>query len=191
MNFFRRLFGRALASTPSSPDELVRYFQEFGFFKGESPHDVLERYEESHSGPLTLTSPWDDIFLLAESPSRVWASDPEADVCAENQVYSEVLPEWAAITGGLVRITNMTESWGTETGPISLQFNLNGKPATLSPSYQDDWIDLDVLCALNELVRHLGVQFECAVDGNFALVTCLRPDEKRRLVSERALPFAW
>jgi hypothetical protein len=129
--------------------------------------------------------------LLAYSDGDVWADDPEADVCAENAVYSEVLLQWARISHGAFGPNGITEHWESESGPITLSFQLGNQPAALSPSYQDDWIDLEVLRQINRLIQPSGRQYECAVDGNFALVLCLTPEQKRTMLTQRKFPFAW
>jgi hypothetical protein len=142
-------------------------------------------------GHRTQGKPWDDMFLLAYSEGEVWADDPEADVCAENEVYSEVLPQWARISRGAFAPSGITEHWDTDGGPITLSFQLGGRQASVSPNYQNDWIDLEALRQINELIAPSGRQFECAVDGNFALVLCLAPEQKTTMRTQRQLPFAW
>lgn len=55
----------------------------------------------------------------------------------------------------------------------------------------DDWIDLEVLRQINTLIASSGRQFECAVDGNFALVLCLTQEQRERMQTERHFPFGW
>ncbi|MBT9561028.1 MAG: hypothetical protein IV100_33700 [Myxococcales bacterium] len=43
---------------------------------------------------------------------------------------------------------------------------------------------------INDLNESSGRQFECAVDGNFALVVCLTADQRARMQAERGFPFA-
>lgn len=131
------------------------------------------------------------MFLLAHSEGDVWADDPEADVCADNEVYSEILPQWAGISHGAFAPGGITEHWDDESGPIMLSFDLGGQQASVSPRYQDDWINLEVLRQINALIAPSGRQFECAVDGNFALVLCLTPEQKATMQTQRQFPFAW
>ena len=122
---------------------------------------------------------------------EVWASDPEADVCAQNKVYSKVLPQWANISCGAFTPSGIVEHWESDSGPIALTFQLNGHRVSISPHYEDDWIDLGVLQQINELISASGRQFECAVDGNFVLVLCLTPEQKTTMLKQRKFPFAW
>jgi hypothetical protein len=174
-----------------SREDVIRFYQHLGFFKAVEPATVIQRYIDGYGEPPSADNRWDDVFLLAYAEGEVWAEDPEADVCADNEVYSEVLPEWARISQGAFLPDNITEDWESETGPVTVSFDLGGQPASVSPSYQDDWIDLEVLHQINQLIAASGRQFECAVDGNFALVLCLTPDQKRTMQGQRNFPFAW
>ncbi len=194
MSWIKDLFSRkteALPSTGGTPEEVIRFYQDVGFFTGPEPAGVIKRWTAESGDLPDPRKPWDDAYLLRFSDGDVWADDPEADVCAENLVYSEVLPEWARISHGAFAPTEINERWEGEGGPINLTFKLAGKPAKVSPAYQDDWIDLEVLHQINALIAESGRQFECAVDGNFAVVMCLTAEQKRRMQTERKFPFAW
>ncbi len=190
MNWFTRVFkgdgGRA-----NDPESVVRFYQRLGFFGHVDPATVVRRYVEDHGNPPNPAEVWDQVFLLAYSEGDVWSGDPEADVCAENEVYSEVLVEWARISGGAFSPVDIREEWDGEEGPITLSFGLGGHRVSVAPSYQDDWIDLEVLRQINGLIQSSGRQFECAVDGNFVLVLCLTADQKAKMRAERQFPFAW
>jgi hypothetical protein len=187
MRWFSKIFK---GDSGSGPEEVIRFYQQLGFFTGANPAGVVHRYTEEHGHSPRADKPWDDVFLLAYSEGDVWADDPEADVCAENQVYTEVLSEWAHISRGAFAPADITEHWESDAGPVTLSFRLGGQPASVSPSYQDDWIDLEVLQQINALIAPSGRQFECAGDGNFALVLCLTPDEKKAMQTQRNFPFA-
>jgi hypothetical protein len=194
MSWIKNLFAGKTKATPAtgaSPEEVIRFYQAVGFFAGAEPGNILKRWTSESGGLPDPRKPWDDVYLLSFSDGDVWADDPEADVCAENLVYSEVLPEWARISRGAFAPTEISEQWDGKRGPISLSFTLAGKPAKISPAYQDDWIDLEVLHQINILIAASGRQFECAVDGNFAVVVCVTDEQKRRMQTERLFPFAW
>ena len=190
MSWLSKIFKGNTENT-NSPEEVIRFYQQLGFFAGADPTAVVERYADEHGKSPSASEPWDDVFLLAYSEGQAWAEDPEADVCAENEVYSEVLPQWARISHGAFTPSGITEHWESESGPITLSFELGVQPASVSPSYQDDWIDLQVLQQINRLITASGRQFECAVDGNFALVLCLTAEQKRTMQTQRRFPFAW
>ena len=192
MSWFKNLFN-SNGDRPgmSGPEAVIVFYQQLGFFAGAAPATVVRRYTTDHREPPDSQKPWDDVFLLSYADGEVWASDPEADVCAENEIYSEVLPQWASVSCGTFAPSDITEHWESENGPIVLSFQLGGQPASVTPSYQDDWIDLEVLLQINRLITPSGRQFECAVDGNFVLVLCLTSEQKSRMQIERKFPFAW
>jgi len=191
MSWFSKILKSDSAKT-SSPEDVIRFYQRLGFFAGADVATVVQRYSDDHGeSPNAAKPPWDDVFLLAYSDGDVWADDPEADVCAEHEVYSEVLPQWARISHGAFAIGGISEHWDGDSGPITLSFQLGDRQASVSPSYQDDWIDLEVLRQINALIAPSGRQFECAVDGNFALVLCLTPEQKTTMQTQRRFPFAW
>ena len=190
MSWFTKIF-KSDSGSVKHPEDVIRFYQQLGFFAGSDPATVIQRYTEDHGAPPKANKPWDDVFLLAYSEGDVWASDPEADVCADNEVYSEVLPQWARISRGAFAPSGLAEHWDSESGPITLNFDLGGRRASVSPSYQDDWIDLEALRQINALIASSGRQFECALDGNFVLVLCLTPDQKGTMLTQRKFPFVW
>src|ERR1051325_4679702 len=144
MSWIKNLFTKKTEPSPATaetPEEVIRFYKDIGFCAGAEPSNILERWAAESGDSPDPRKPWDDAYLLRFSDGDVWASDPEADVCAENLVYSGVLPEWARISRGAFAPTEISERWEGEHGPIRLTFKLGGKPASVSPTYQDDWID--------------------------------------------------
>jgi hypothetical protein len=174
-----------------SAEDVVRFYQQLGFFAGEDPKAVLDQYNSEFTNPLNPAKAWDDVYLLTLSKRNVWSSDPEADVCSQNQVYIEVLKEWSSISEGIFSPTDVRESWGSESGPVTLNFRLNGTQMTISPKYLDDWIDLEILEQINEQIEASGKAFALAVDGNFCVGMLLTKEQKLKMREERQFPFAW
>ncbi|MCY2968824.1 MAG: hypothetical protein NT069_35220 [Planctomycetota bacterium] len=174
-----------------SPEDVVRFYQQLGFFSGADPTEVVQRYAGTYGVPPNASKPWDDVFLLSCAEGAVWAEDPEQDVCIGNEVYTEVLPQWAGISQRAFAPVDISEQWESETGPITVSFHLGGESVAVSPKYQDDWIDLEVLRQVNSLIATTGREFACAVDGNFVLVLCLTPNQKSIMRSQRQFPFLW
>jgi hypothetical protein len=188
-----RFLFSCMKSEPSSiTQQVVRYYQPLGFFRGQDPRTVAIEYERSHEGPIDPSRPWLDAYLLAHARGGTWCGDPEADVHISNPVYTELLEEWAAISEGAFRPSDIAEEWESEEGSITVRFNLDGREVSVSPKHQLDWIDLNVLQQINRLIAGSGRQFECYHDGgNFALVMCLTPGQKAAMQNERRFPFAW
>jgi len=189
MGWFSKFF-KGGNSSGKSPEEIVHFYQQLGFFAGISPASLVERYANEHGKPPQDGNPWDDAYLLACDEDLVWTCDPEADVCAENNVYAEILPQWASISHGAFRPEKITEHWESDDGPVTVSFQLNGQVVTMSPGCQNDWIDLAVLWRVNSMIEPAGCQFEYAVDGNFAIVLCLTPEQKQMMQARRSFPFA-
>lgn len=174
-------------------EEVVRYYREIGFFGdgdlAECATRLLKRFEADHGEPFDPRKPWNDVYLLSYDEKRVWTDDPECDVCAENQVYTEVLAEWAKVSDGAFNPTGIEEVWEDEEGPIFVHFILDGHRHTLHPTWDNDWLDLDILASINRIIGKSGKEFVCASDVNFAVVFVLDGETKRRLAAERRFPF--
>jgi hypothetical protein len=187
---------RKLFSGPrpaQTPEDVIRFYRELGFFRDGSFEDVarrlLERFESDYDRPFNPNEPWDDLWLLSYDEGRVWHGDPECDVCPGNQVYEEVLEEWSRVSDGCFVPESIEETWEGEEGPISVRFLLNGKQYVLHPKWHYDWLDLEVLGAINSFIEETGRQFVCASDVNFAVVFALDAGTKRLLSERRKLPF--
>jgi hypothetical protein len=177
--------------TVDKPIDIVRFYQDLGFFVGVDPTKIVEWHTEDYGTPPDPLNPWDDVRLFGYTENDVWIGDPEADVCAENKVYTKILPQLARVSGGAFAPKQIEEHWVTDTGPIEVSFRLNNRRASVYPAYQDDWIDLSVLKRINQLVAISGKQFECAVGGNLLLVLCVTHEGKAMMRSRRRFPFAW
>ncbi|HTI72120.1 MAG TPA: hypothetical protein VMF06_19245 [Candidatus Limnocylindria bacterium] len=192
MGYLKRLWDE-LTSRPVklSREETVRFYQEFGFFAGESAGEVVAEYDRDFSDAGEPFKRWEDVLLLSLSKSRVWQGDPEADVCSGNEVYIETLSEWGRISEGAFAPSEISEEWGSDSGPVTVIFRLGSELHTIHPRYQDDYLDLDVLKSINALILPSGRQFAYASDVNFAVVLCLKPEERARISKVRDFPFAW
>lgn len=168
---------------------VLKYYQAQGLLVGMNAEEIAARHREKLGCEPKAETPWDEIFLLSLDRERTWTGDPEADVCATNQVYRTVLAEWSRISGGRFVPAEIVEKWESEAGPVLVTFVVEGNSASVSPQVRDDWIDLDVLGELNFFTVMSGWKFNYAVDGNFCLVTFLPIEVERRLKRERQLPL--
>jgi hypothetical protein len=118
--------------------------------------------------------------------AHVWMDDTEADVCADNQVYSRFLRALAAISAGSFDPQGIAEVWDSDEGPIAVSFTLAGTRHELHPAYKDDWMDLTILETINtQLSTH---QFACWGIDQLALVVCLPRDALMAFKSSELLP---
>jgi hypothetical protein len=192
MGLFQNLFGGSpKAPAPSeTPQEIIEYYRKLGYFAGQTTESVLSTFREEWGKEPTTGQPFDDVWLLRYDARKIWADDPEADVCEANQVYMDVLAKWGKITDGVFSPTEIEEKWESETGPIEVSFILDGKRRAIHPKYQDDWIDLEVLTELNRILEPTGRRYNCALDGNFCLLLFLDPQTEKKIRKERRFPFA-
>jgi hypothetical protein len=108
-----------------------------------------------------------------------------------NAVYENTITEWANISNGAFSPTSIKETWKSDTGPITITFELEGQEISIQPEYTDDYIDTKILFQINELTKNSGKQFEMhkAFDQT-AFIVCLTNEEKGAL-TERGWKFAW
>jgi len=189
--------------------DLVRDLQTVGFFQDALDLDddaLIEHLEKRRmkvhglskdergtpSLPLDLdpTHRLSELWVAQLDTKRVWWEDLEADVCQDNDVYAKDLRKWAAISCGAFKPTRISETWESETGPITVEFTLNGERHTLHPEYQDDWEDVGILDSINHLIERTGCQF-CMVKtpDTSALVLALTEEERHHLTEKRGWRF--
>lgn len=91
----------------------------------------------------------DDHQLAVLDTKKFLDIDLEADVCAENKVYTSLLEDFAKASNGYFSPTSIEETWESEEGPIRVSFMSNGSKITFEPEYMDDWIDGRVFEIIN------------------------------------------
>lgn len=99
MPLFGRLFGPGLSGPAhaAAVHALVERCRQFGLLVDLEPRDLARRFAEQRQRPFDPGSRDDLPWWLAMDAKHVWMDDTEADVCAENQVYSEFLREWLCV----------------------------------------------------------------------------------------------
>lgn len=167
--------------------KVVRFYRQIGFFSGRKPADVIRQYEECWG---RAPGEWDDALLLAFDKEQAWTNDPETKVASGSMAYVEALKEWARISQGAFAPSEVSEFWESESGPITLRFQLNGQPVAISPQYLGDDFDATVSEQINPFIAASGRQFEVVVDDIFALVVCLTKSQKAAMLARRNFPFA-
>lgn len=175
----------------------IKYFRALGFFAGYpalSDNELapqLEQAAKQRHGVIDPHNELADLILLSLDDQRVWWDDTEADVCAENLVYEQTLRQWAAISRGAFAPENIREAWAGEQGPVEIAFQLQGRSQILRPTYQDDYIDLNILSPINEMIARSKIQFAVhAIFDQTAFVVALTQDEKKKLTRDRGWRFA-
>jgi hypothetical protein len=131
-----------------------------------------------------------DLFVAEQDRARVWWQDLEADVSDGNEVYAQTLADWGGISVGSFDPEAIVERWESDSGPVTVTFELDGIEHILNPAYIEDWIDLQVLGEVNGLIASSGRRFESyrAFDQS-AFVISLTPDERAALEHDRGWCF--
>jgi len=109
----------------------------------------------------------DIMELAAYDKTKCIFLDLEADVCAENLVYTDVIKQYDLIGLDDFNPINITEVWESETGPIHISFDENNKHYEFEPAYQDDWLHESVFKTCEDIIKE---------KGNLRLLFCLGDD---------------
>ncbi|MGF7035050.1 hypothetical protein J2T17_006042 [Paenibacillus mucilaginosus] len=190
-----------------SPEERVadaaKYYRAMGFFAPDASmteQQFTEKFRDFHKNfgeeqdwnPYYAKSAYSmqgDLYLLGEDAGRVWLEDTEADVGKGSGVYVQALQRWSEISRGAFNPTDIVETWGSEEGPVTVSFTLNGQRKTVYPLFYNDFMDMDILRDINRMIRDTGYQFAVNVIDQMVFVTVLTPEEQRKIEAERFLEF--
>ena len=183
---------------PRGPEDwfrgAVQFYRQLGFFEEHKDlpeadlvatlHQFMdEAYDE---GPDQSRRADPEVMRLDED--RVWWDDLEADVCAENEVYTEVLPRIAAISRGALRVEDIAERWDSDSGPVTVEFTANGTKRTIHPEYQDDWIAPNFLEEVARLLEGTPYRYySWNTQGQDLFLVVLTTEEANRIRSERGM----
>jgi hypothetical protein len=121
---------------------------------------VRTEIEAVWGSDIKVDDPFMELLVAERDSDRVWWHDLEADVVDENQVYVSTLGDWAAISVGAFKPSEITETWASDSGPVTVAFSLGGEAHELHPQYLEDWIDPTILGSINELIAKSGRRLE-------------------------------
>jgi hypothetical protein len=182
--------------------EAVEYYRDFGFFQEVNHLSAINLIREISINPNRgnasllfdefpkLSSRQADLCLLSWDHQRVLWEDMECDIHPDNRVYLIKLNEWKNISRNAFLPERITETWQTRSGPIQIEFTLNGQNIQISLEYNDDWIDLNLITQINRLIYNTGFLFEtCLTEDQSLFLVVLTSQEKERLVRERGIHF--
>ncbi len=180
-------------------EELVQYFVDLGFFEdiassetSERDADIRKRFRDEFGRevPNLPRSNLAHMKVLAQDRTRVWWNDLEADVSSGNKVYIRTLEALGHISLGYFEPVAIEETWSTETGPISVRFELSGAQIELNPEYGADYIDIRILDDLNKLLQGTPIRFEMITPfDQTAYVVTLTIDQKQKLSNDLGWTF--
>lgn len=168
--------GSYATSTPSSENEAITA--------------MASALREEHGDEFDTTSRFADLHLLKLDPDRIWWEDLEADVCAENLVYTETVQDLAHISRGVLAMSNIRETWAGDEGPVTLEFTNKGQVHRMNPEYKEDWIDPKFFTYIAGLFANTPYRL-CAFDtqGQDVCLTVLTELERKTILQERDLKF--
>ena len=180
--------------------EAARYYRNFGFFEQdwalssqEFDNKFLALYNKKTDwDPFDSSKhydPYAELYLLYQDTDHVWFEDTEADVAKGKDVYVNTLKAWSQISRGAFRPSNISETWDSEEGPVTISFTLNGQKKVIHPGYVDDYIDINILKDLNDMIQGTGYEFVAVQVDQAVFVTVVKADEKLKLQQERYLDF--
>lgn len=135
------------------------FFKEYEDLTGEDLIKILHKedqdrmlkllgYEYDYSSYLT------SIYnIITKDDKKLLQIDLEAEVCAQNKVYTLLLTWFSERSNGHFSPKNIEEIWYSEQGPIKLSFISNDETIIFEPKYLDDWIDSRVFTVINEEMK--------------------------------------
>ncbi|WNR45166.1 stalk domain-containing protein [Paenibacillus roseipurpureus] len=180
--------------------EAARYYRNFGFFEKDralSSQDFDNKFLAQYN-KLTTWNPFDsskyydpyaELYLLEQDLDHVWFEDLELVVARGKNVYVDTLQAWSWISRGAFRPTAITETWESDKGPVTITFNLNGQKKVIHPQYYGDYLDVNILKEINEMIKGTGYQFVAVQVDQEIFISVLKAEEKLKLQQERYLDF--
>jgi hypothetical protein len=133
----------------------------------------------------------DDHQLALQDSNKFLDIDLEADVCAENKVYTSLLEEFAKASNNHFFPVDIEETWESEEGSILVAFTSNASKITFAPEYMDDWIDSKVFDVINaEMHKVTSERFYLCAGPNEQwfgqnVIYVRLTDDERKLLEEK------
>ena len=157
-------------NTLTNMTENISLIRQAGFFKKYQSHtdtELLDKLYEIKKQEYSKLFGYDysperknDLYSISQQDNEKFLDiDLEADVCADNKVYTSLLGDFSKASDGNFLPTDITETWATEQGPIKLSFISNGQLIAFEPEYMDDWIDDRIFKIINEEMKKVSDEF--------------------------------
>ena len=182
---------------PKTLSHSVNRFRALGFFLDNeifSDEELAEIINGEHFAlfreNIDPHGPFSDLLLLSYDKNRVWWEDTEADVLNGNNVYIDFINDLSRISRGVFSPSEISESWETDEGPISIEFFLDGERILINPKYIDDYIDVEIISDINKLLPSDKNKFELYRPfDQTAFILMLSKVEKIQLQKKRGWEF--
>ena len=135
-----------------------------------------------------------DLWIAREDETRVWYCDLEQNAGPDSDDYVQVMHAWQKISRGVFEPTNITETWtpiDEHDYRLQIRFDWKGEVHSIEITTPPEWINLEVLDKINELIRDSGMAYYVyeAFD-QAAYVVVLTTEEKAALEQERQWKFS-
>ena len=121
----------------------------------------------------------------------IWHFDAE---CIENHGdYVAVVNRFVTLAKGALPITNIRDYVDVEEGKTWVEFELDGKTVHWDLEADNDWVDPELYCRLQELVtpRGAGKRFFIVALGQDSLISFGDEEMKKKLSLLAGLDFQW
>jgi hypothetical protein len=130
------------------------------------------------------------MFLLMADIDRVWFRDLEC-VYKDDGAYARTLEEWASISRGAFRPSDVEETWESDAGSVRVTFTLDGRRHEyVHRDGNDDFINLEILKMVNGLLRDAPYRLEAADNlGDCRFIVALSREERERVRRDRGWSF--
>lgn len=170
-------------------ENLALRYADDSFYQQHPEHRPDQQLLSDFSGS---PSPSDYKSLAAYDYARVWAGDLEADVCMGNNIYAQLVEEYARLSMDTLVPTAIVESWHSEEGPVTIAFESKSQFFTTELAYYDDWIDGEVFSFLDDAMRSQG--FLSAIHAEVDTgqdVFLVRATEEEKTLMEQLLGWSF
>jgi hypothetical protein len=128
----------------------------------------IEKYSEIFEKKYDPGMELDEFDLACLDKRKMIYLDLEADVCAENNVYTNVIKMFSNLSNGSFKPQNITEKWQSPSGPITIEFKLDDEIIKFNPKYSKDWLDSKVFEICQEKIKAKNTRIvECLGESRY------------------------
>ena len=176
--------------------DCARFYRRLGFFarhaalSDEALADELGRIgRDEWKGALDPAKPMHQIVLASWDKDRVWWEDAYEWLGDLETMLTDALQGWARISRAAFRPTEISESWASPDGPVTVEFAMYGVRYRLTPEAEGETLDLNLLGPINALIAPSGTRF-VGVDSTdqTSILVAVTPAEQAAL-ARRGWPF--
>lgn len=176
--------------------DCARFYRSLGFFAeqaalpDESLADVLDRtWRDAWERDFDSRTVMDELLLAHLDKDRVWWEDAFEWLGDVETMYADALQGWGRISRGAFRPTDVSESWETPDGPVTVDVTIGGQRFRFHPEAAGETLDLNLLGPINALIAPSGMRFETVdMTDQTSYLVVLSAAEKE-ILRKRGWPF--